>query len=58
MSRMEKSRYPKIAMEGYVHGQRKRERLKKSWMDMVRSDCNDMSLSIQDAAAITQDRNS
>jgi len=58
VSRMGKSRYPKIAMEGYVHGQRRRGRPKKRWMDMVRSDCNDMGLSIQDAATITQDRNS
>jgi len=58
VSRMGRSRYPKIAMEGYVHGQRRRGRPKKRWMDMVRSDCNDMGLSIQDAATITQDRNS
>jgi hypothetical protein len=54
--RMGNSRYPTIAMEGYVHGQRRRGRPKKRWMDMVRSDCNNTGLSIQDAMTIAQDR--
>ena len=58
VSWMGKSGYPKEAMEDYVHGQRNRGRPKKRWMDMVWSDCSDMGLSIQDAALITQDRNS
>jgi len=43
-------------MEGYVHGQRKRGRPKKRWMDMITNDYNDMGLSIQDAATTAQDR--
>jgi hypothetical protein len=56
VSRTGNSRYPKIALEGYAHGQRRRGRPKKRWMDMVRSDCNEMGLSIQDAVTIAQDR--
>jgi hypothetical protein len=55
VSRAGNSRYPKITMEGYVHGQRRRGRPEKRWMDMVRSDCKDMGLSIQDAVTIAQD---
>jgi hypothetical protein len=52
VSRMENSRYPKIAM--YID--RRRGRPNKRWMDMVRSDCTDMGLSIQDAVTIAQER--
>jgi hypothetical protein len=53
---MSNDRYPKLAMFGYVHGQRSRGRPKKRWIDMVRSDCDDMGTSMQEAAKLTQDR--
>ena len=49
-------RYPKLALEGYVHGQRERERPKKRWLDVVRSDCADMGLTVHDAIHLAQDR--
>ena len=42
--RMDIGRYPKIAFNGYVHGQRKRGRPKKRWIDVVRADCNYMGM--------------
>ena len=49
VSRMGQDRYPKLALEGYVHGQRGRGRPKKRWLDVVRSDCADMGLTVHDA---------
>ena len=57
VSRMCQNRFPRIAMEGYVHGERGRGRPKKRWMDQVRQDCEDLGLcSIQDATWAAQDR--
>ena len=39
-----------------VHGQRGRGRPKKRWLDVVRSDCADMGLTVHDAIHRAQDR--
>jgi hypothetical protein len=46
---MGNDRYPKIALNGYVHGNRKRGRQKKRWMDVIKEDCREMGLSVQEA---------
>jgi len=53
---MGQDRYPKLALEGYVHGQRGRGRPKKRWLDVVRSDCADMGLTVHHAIHLAQDR--
>ena len=54
--RMQNERYPKIAMEGYVHGQRSRGRPKKRWIDTVRDDCGKAGLNLPDAKRLAIDR--
>ena len=49
-------RYPKLALEGYVHGQKGRGRPKKRWLYVVSSDCADMGLTVHDAIHLAQDR--
>ena len=56
ISRMDNGRYPKIVLNGYVHGQRKRGRPKKRWIDVVRTDCNNMGMTINSAARNSSDR--
>ena len=46
VTRMQNERYPKIALNGYVHG-RRRGRPKKRWLDMIKEDCREMGLSVQ-----------
>jgi len=53
---MKNERYPKIAYNGYVHGTRKRGRQKKRWIDMIREDCKELHLTLQEATCRTQDR--
>ena len=53
---MGQDRYPKLALEGHVQGQRGRGRPKKRWIDVVRIDCADMGLTIYDAIHHVQDR--
>ena len=53
---MDPTRYPKVAMEGYVHGQRGRGRPKKRWMDMIERDCEMLGLNICNAKRLAQDR--
>jgi len=53
---MRQDRYPKLALEGYVHDQRGRGGPKKRWLDVVRSDCADMGLTVHDAIPLAQDR--
>jgi len=48
--------YPKIAMEGYVHGQRGKGRPKRRWIDGLKEDCALVNLTIQDAGSTAQDR--
>ena len=54
--RMDPTRYPKVAMEGYVHGQRGRGRPKKRWMDMIEQDCEMLGLDVYNAKRLAQDR--
>ena len=49
-------RYPKIAMEGYVHGHRSKGRSKRRWIDGLKEDCALLNLTIQDAGSTAQDR--
>jgi hypothetical protein len=58
VSRMGNDRYPKIAMNGYVHGQRSRGRPKKRWIDMIRGDCEAMGTTLYDATRQSLDRES
>ena len=54
--RMDPTRYPKVAMEGSVHGQRGRGRPKKRWMDMIEQDCEMLGLDVYNAKRLAQDR--
>ena len=56
ISRMANYRYPKIAMEGYVHGQRSKGRPKRRWIDGLKEDCALLNLTIQNAGSTAQDR--
>src|SRR6218665_493263 len=56
LNRMKNERYLKIAYNGYVHGSRKRGRQKKRWIDMIRKDCSELHLTLQEATCRTQDR--
>ena len=56
ISRMANYRYPKIAMEGYVHGQRSKGRPKRRWIDGLKEDCALLSITIQNAGSTAQDR--
>src|ERR1700733_10957459 len=58
VTRMQNERYPKIALNGYVHGRRRRGRPKKRWLDMIKEDCREMGLSVQGAMHRAQDRES
>src|SRR6218665_26492 len=56
LNRMKNEQYPKIAYNGYVLGTRKRGRQKKRWIDMIREDCSELHLTLQEATCMTQDR--
>ena len=56
VSRMGNERYPKIALNGYVHGKRSRGRPKKRWIDTIRDDCEAIGMTIQEATHVAQDR--
>ena len=56
ISRMDNERYPKIALNGYVHGLRTKGRPKKRWLDTVVKDCQERGLNIHDAARLTGER--
>src|SRR6218665_2444113 len=53
---MNDERYPKIAYSGYVQGTRKRGRPKKRWIDMVREDCEELHMILQETTCMLQDR--
>jgi len=55
---MEHGRYPLIAMNGYVHGQRGRGRPKKRWIDMIHDDCEAMGTTLSEASRQALDRDS
>src|SRR6218665_1577129 len=42
-------RYPLYNGYMYVHGTRKRGRQKKIWIDMIREDCSELRLTLQEA---------
>jgi len=52
---MHDERYPKIACNGYVHGVRKRERPKKRWIDMIRENCKELNMTLQEATHLMRD---
>lgn len=54
--RMGNGRYPLIAMNGYVHGQRGRGRPKKRWIDMINDDCEAMGTTLSEASRQALDR--
>src|SRR6218665_2107426 len=56
LTRMQDGRYPKIACKDYVHGVRNRGRPKKRWVDMIREDCKELNMTLQEAAHMTRDR--
>ena len=56
VTRMSHSRYPKIALNGYVQGQRSRGRPKKRWLDVVVEDCHERGLNINDASRLADER--
>src|SRR6218665_2297726 len=56
LTRMQDGRYPKIACNGYVHGVRKRGRPKKRWIDMIKEDCKELNMILQEAICVTRDR--
>src|SRR6218665_847585 len=39
-----------------IHGTRKRGRQKKRWIDMIREDCSELHLTLQEATCSTQER--
>ena len=56
ISRMENDRYPKIALNGYVHGKRERGRQKKRWIDLLKEDCEELGMTVQEATHRAEDR--
>ena len=56
VQRMDHTRYPKLALHGYVHGTRTHGRPKKRWIDMVKDDCRQRDLDIHQATEMTQHR--
>jgi len=56
---MDHTRYPKLALHGYVHEtrtSRSQGRPKERWTDMVKDDCKQRDLDIQQATEMTQHR--
>src|SRR6218665_3697589 len=56
LNQMKNERYSKIAYNGYVHTTRKRGRQKKRVIDMIREDCSELHLKLQEATCKMQDR--
>ncbi|XP_072050143.1 uncharacterized protein [Amphiura filiformis] len=55
IQRMRNDRYPKIVIEGNVHGKRPRGRPPKRWMDTIKTDCLAIT-SIAAAGRMAKDR--
>ena len=53
--RMDQGRYPKLALEGYVHGKRNRGRPKRRWLDGIKEDLVSLNMTIQEATRTEQD---
>jgi len=49
VQRMDHTRYPTLALHGYVHGTRRQGRPKKRWIDMVKDDCKQHDIDIHQA---------
>ena len=55
--RMKSSRYPKILLEGNIHGSRPRGRPEKKWLEDIRSFCLDNNIpSVTDAGHLAENR--
>jgi len=46
VQKMDRNRYPKLALHGYVHVTRRQRRPKKRWIDVVKNDCKQHDLDI------------
>ena len=49
---MAPSRLPHIALFGHVHGERKRGRPRKRWINNLREDCEEMGLDVVEACRL------
>jgi len=56
VQRIGNTRYPKLALHGYVHGTRRQGRPKKRWIDMVKDDCKQRDIDIHQVTEMTQHR--
>jgi len=56
VQRMDHTRYPKLALHGYVDGTRRQGRPKKRWIDMVKDYCKQHDIGIHQATEMTQHR--
>jgi len=56
VTRMDKDRLPYILLYGYTQASRGKERAKKRWIDIIREDCMDIGIPIQEASHIVTDR--
>lgn len=55
---MDPERIPYVAIHTRLQGTRNRGRLKRSWIDMVKSDIEQKGLKINEAMKLTQDMKS
>jgi len=53
---MDQGRYPKLALEGYVHKKRNGGRPKRRWLDGIKEDLVSLNKTIQEATQTAQDR--
>jgi len=53
---MKNDRYPKLALEGYIHGKRGRGRPKKRRLDGIKEDLATINMTIPEATRIAKDR--
>lgn len=52
---MKGERYPKRAYNKCINGARKRGRPKKHWIDMIREDCKEMLMTLQESTCMVKD---
>ena len=52
VNRMAPNRLPYIALFGHVHGQRKRGRPRKRWINNLREDCDELGLNVVEACRL------
>jgi len=53
VNRMGNDRLPKKILHGHIHGHRSRRKPKKKWLDNIREDCEDLSISIIHGTCLT-----